>query len=68
MEEEKLDMLSFKEFYQQLKESEKTKLRDDIIKECGISYPSFYSKLSKGNYGSLEKREIEILSKRKFQW
>lgn len=68
MEGEKIDMLSFKEFYRLLKESEKTRLRDDIIRNCGISYPSFYSKLNKGNYTTLEKREIESLSRRRFQW
>lgn len=65
---EKKKTLTFKEFYQSLKETDKTVLRDDIIRECGISYPTFYSKLNKGNYTNLEKKEIERLSKQTFQW
>jgi len=68
MVEGKKDVLSFKDFYQSLKDSEKTVLRDMIIKECGISYPTFYSKLNKGNYSSLEKREIEKLAAQTFYW
>lgn len=68
MNEKKKVILSFKDFYQGLDNTDKTEVRNQIIQQCGISYPTFYSKLNKGNYSGLEKREIERICGQQFHW
>jgi len=68
IEPSKSEVLTFKDYYQSLEDLQKTKLRDEILKECGISYPSFYSKLNKKNYTNLEKKEIERICDLRFLW
>lgn len=65
---EKLSKITFRDYYHSLDNSNRTALKCEIMKNFGISYPTFYSKLSRGKYSPLEKNEIERLCGRTFIW
>lgn len=64
----KLEEMTFGSYYQSLDKEHKTSLKNNIMENFGISYPTFYSKLSRGNYSPLEKKEIERLCGMTFTW
>ena len=55
---EKIMGMGFKNYYSNLSEKMKTELRDRILAESGMSYPSFYKKLKDDSYTILERRLI----------
>ena len=65
---EKVNKISFKDYYQSLTEDKKKELREKVIAGCGISYPTFYSKLQRGNYSFLEQKEIMNICQMEFTW
>lgn len=65
---EKVNKITFKSYYQSLTEEKKKELREKVIAECGISYPTFYSKLQRGNYSFLEQKEIMKICQMEFIW
>jgi len=67
MKEEK-DKMTFVGYYRNLQMKERATLRNTVVTSFGISYPTFYSKLSRGNYSPLERKEIEHLCNTSFNW
>ena len=62
--EEKKSEMVFKDYYQSLDEESKIALRDRILSETGMSYPSFYYKLANDTFKPLERKLInELISK-----
>lgn len=59
---------TFKEYYQSLGDELKIELRNEILNECGISYSTFYAKVNKQNFSTLEKKEIERICDNRFDW
>jgi len=66
--QEKVQKMTFGDYYQSLERERKTSLKNEIMKNFGVSYPTFYSKLCRGNYSPLEKKEIERLCEMSFNW
>lgn len=48
----------FKEYYEDLYDSEKVCLRDRLYADYGITIPTFYRKLNLNNWSKLEKLAI----------
>ena len=44
---EKIEKMTFKDYYQSLDEERKKAVRDQFLVASGISYPTFYSKLTR---------------------
>lgn len=52
------------DYYNSLSNDERRYLRDEILKETGISYSGFYVKLKANRFKILERRKIqEIISR-----
>jgi hypothetical protein len=47
-------ILVFKHYYNTLSDYDKVKIRDNIIKKCGFSLPTFYYKNKNDSYTKLE--------------
>ena len=58
---EKIEKMTFKDYYQSLDEERKKAVRDQFLVASGISYPTFYSKLTRENYSLLERRALETI-------
>lgn len=65
---EKMKKMTFKDYYQSLSEEMKKKVRDTFIIESGISYPTFYSKMTRENYSLLERKSLENICQTNFNW
>lgn len=65
---EKIKKITFKDYYQSLDEEMKRTVRDQFLKESGVSYPTFYSKLTRENYALLERRALETICQTTFKW
>ncbi len=59
---------TFKKYYYSLEEKTKILIRDAILVKCGISYPTFYSKLNRNKYSLLERKAIEEVCGVSFEW
>lgn len=53
---EKIEKMTFKDYYQSLDEEMKKEVRNNFLEGSGISYPTFYSKLTRENYSLLERK------------
>lgn len=49
---------TFKEWYESLPLTEKSKFRDAFLTASGLKYPSFYSKIARGAFSLLEQKFI----------
>lgn len=58
---------SFLEYYSEVNSAEKKRIRDSFIKESGLSYPSWYSKLARKNFTPLEMKCLEELCGKSFK-
>lgn len=59
MEKEKiLGKMVFKDYYDSLSDTDKETIRNRILSESGMSYPTFYYKLRNGTFKPLELRLI----------
>lgn len=65
---EKTEKMTFKDYYQSLDEELKKLVRNQFLEESGISYPTFYSKLTRENYTPLERRALEAICQTNFIW
>lgn len=65
---EEFEKVTFKKHYKALSSQEQKQLRDDFLRETGIAYPTFYSKLSRESYTILERKLLDKLCCRKFSW
>lgn len=57
---------SFMEYYRGLNESERVKVRDEFLKKTGLKYPSWYAKMSSGNFRKIDLIALELICKEKF--
>ena len=64
---EKIEKMTFKDYYQSLDEERKKAVRDQFLVASGISYPTFYSKLTRENYSLLERRALETICQTSFK-
>lgn len=65
---EKIEKMTFKDYYQSLNEELKKLVRNQFLEESGVSYPTFYSKLTRENYTLLERRALEKICQTTFKW
>lgn len=56
--EQKLTKMVFKDHYDNLADSDKETVRNRILSESGMSYPTFYYKLKHNTFKPLELRLI----------
>lgn len=56
--EKKLGKMVFKDYYDSLSDADKEAIRNCILSESGMSYPTFYYKLRNGTFKPLELRLI----------
>lgn len=58
---EEIQKMPFRDYYDQLGEEQRVELRTQIMNESGMSYPTFYYKLSKRKFLPLERVMIAEL-------
>lgn len=54
---------SFLEYFRELNESERVRVRDEFLKMTGLKYPSWYAKMATGNFRKLELKALEQICK-----
>jgi len=54
----KLEKTVFKDYYSKLSSEEKAKVRDAFLEATDIKYISWYTKVRRGTFSKLEKREL----------
>lgn len=57
---------SFLEYFRGLSESERVKVRDEFLKMTGLKYPSWYAKMSSGNFRKMDLIALGMICKEKF--
>ena len=60
--------LGFKAFYASQDIIEKKRIRDKFLQETGLSHPAFYTKLRRQNFSLLERKLLETVCGKKFNW
>ncbi|MCD8178086.1 MAG: hypothetical protein LUE98_11940 [Tannerellaceae bacterium] len=65
---EKTAKISFVEYYKALGINERRTVRGIILDRFEIEYPSFYARISRGNFSKLEREEIERICGTTFTW
>lgn len=65
---EELQKLTFVDYYKSLLLPEQKRIREQFIRETGIAYPTFYSKMKRNNYSLLERKTLENLCDQSFSW
>lgn len=61
--EEKLQEMSFRNYYSELTDDKKEEIRNAILSESGMSYPTFYYKLRNNSFKPLEIKMINEIIK-----
>ncbi len=49
------------DYYKSLEEKDKKEFRERVLEELGISLPTFYYKVRKGNWNKLEQKTVEAI-------
>ena len=62
----KTERLTFKDYYKSLNRD--ARIRDRFMEETGLSYPTFYAKVSRIGFSRLEQQLINRLSGQVFAW
>lgn len=62
----KFDKMAFAVYYNALTEDEKRKVRDEFLSATELSYPSWYTKRSRGTFKPLELKLLEKITGRNF--
>ncbi len=57
---------SFLEYFRGLSESERVKVRDEFLNMTGLKYPSWYAKMSSGNFRKMDLIALGMICKEKF--
>jgi hypothetical protein len=65
---EKSKKMTFRDYYKSLDEEQKREVRDKYLAASGMSFPTFYSKLRRGNYTLLEQKAIESICETSLDW
>ena len=56
----------FRTYYHSLPEAEKRRVRDEFLYEAQLSYPSWYTKMNRGAFKSLEVKLLEKITGKNF--
>ena len=64
----KTERLTFKDYYKSLNRDARIDIRDRFMEETGLSYPTFYAKVSRIGFSRLEQQLINRLSGQVFAW
>ena len=64
----KPERLTFKNYYKSLNRDARIDIRDRFMQETGLSYPTFYAKVSRIGFSRLEQQLINRLSGQVFAW
>lgn len=64
----KTERLTFKDYYKSLNRDARIDIRDRFMQETGLSYPTFYAKVSRIGFSRLEQQLINRLSGQVFAW
>lgn len=64
----KTERLTFKNYYKSLNRDARIDIRDRFMQETGLSYPTFYAKVSRTGFSRLEQQLINRLSGQVFAW
>ena len=64
----KTERLTFKNYYKSLNRDARIDIRDRFMEETGLSYPTFYAKVSRIGFSRLEQQLINRLSGQVFAW
>lgn len=59
--EQKETKMVLKYHYSQLSREDKTELRDEFLRQSGVSLPAFYNKMAKNSFKPLERELLEKL-------
>ena len=57
---------AFQAYYEGLNVEEKQRVRDEFLKATGLSYPSWFTKRSRGVFSPLELAELKRITGRDF--
>lgn len=64
----KTERLTFKNYYKSLNRDARIDIRDRFMEETGLSYPTFYAKVSRIGFSRLEQQLINKLAGQVFAW
>lgn len=59
--ERKTAKMALKYHYEQLSRDDKTELRDEFLRQSGVSLPAFYNKMANDSFKPLERELLEKL-------
>lgn len=62
----KFNKVAFQAYYEGLNVEEKQRVRDEFLKATGLSYPSWFTKRSRGVFSPLELAELKRITGRDF--
>ena len=57
---------NFLEYFRSLNERERVKVRDEFLQMTGLKYPSWYAKMSSGNFRKMDLIALGMICKEKF--
>ncbi len=60
---QKQTKMVLKYHYEQLSRDDKTELRDEFLRQSGVSLPAFYNKMANDSFKPLERELLEKLFK-----
>lgn len=64
----KTEKLVFQDYYKTMCRDARIDLRNKFMEETGISYPSFYAKVSRIGFNRLEQQLLNKLAGKVFAW
>jgi hypothetical protein len=57
---------NFLEYFRSLNERERVKVRDEFLQMTGLKYPSWYAKMSSGNFRKMDLIALGMICKEEF--
>jgi chemotaxis methyl-accepting protein methylase len=63
---DKIKKMTFRDYYRNLDTNVKKNLRDSFLEKCNMPYPTFYSKMARDHFSTLEREALESLIKKEF--
>lgn len=58
----KFDKKAFERYYDSLSSEEKKRVRDEFLEATGLSYPSWFTKRSRGFFSILELQKLQEIT------
>lgn len=62
----KFNKIAFQTYYDGLSKEEKQRVRDEFLQVTGLSYPSWFTKRSRGAFSPLELAELKRITGKDF--